>query len=265
MSILMCPPAFFGIEYEINPWMKIQNGVDNLKAQTQWRALQQTYLAMGENVEMVTPVSGLPDMVFSANAGLVWQNKFIVSNFKYSERKGEKKFWQDSLSKRGFEIITLPDQICFEGAGDGLFVGQTLYAGYGFRTDFESHLLVAKALDVEVVSLELKDPFFYHLDTCFSPLDSETVIFMPEAFTNDSVAKIRSSGIKLLEVTRDEAQSFVCNAVAINKTIVSSTGLVALNEPLIELGFKKIALEMGEFMKAGGGVRCLSLLLNVGN
>ncbi len=265
MRILMCRPEFFGIEYEINPWMHVEVSVDHELAERQWEALYNEYQRLGVEVELATPVKGLPDMVFTANAAVLWQRRAVLSNFQYPQRQGEEPHWRAALERLGFDVLELPSTVPFEGAGDALFVGERLFCGFGFRTDRASHGLVAEHLDVEVVTLELRDPRFYHLDTCFCPLDGETALFAPAAFSPESVDRIRALVPRAIEVPTDIAAGFACNAMPIDTCIASSPALLRLEPELLPLGFGVTGLEMTEFMKSGGGVRCLSLPLDMGS
>ena len=262
MAILMCPPDHYGVEYEINPWMKIENQVDRPTAQQQWQELFLTYRRLGQAVELAQPMPGHPDMVFTANAGIARGGKAVLSHFAHPERQGEEPFWWAAFHNRGYQVTLVPPTVAFEGAGDALFVGDRLFCGYGFRTDRAAHALVSNALDVEVISLELVDPSFYHLDTCFCPLSPKVVMFAPEAFSAESARVIRRSIPHVIEVPTAVALDFVCNAVTIGDQVVSSSGLENLADDLRHAGFRTTALPMTEFMKAGGGVRCLSLFLD---
>jgi len=263
MALLMCRPDFFGIEYEINPWMHVEVGVDKALATEQWQKLYDTYISLGEEIELVEPVQGLPDMVFTANAGLVWGNKFVRSNFHTRERQGEEPHFEKALTALGYELHTIDKALSFEGAGDGLFMGDTLFFGSGFRTDAGAHEVVGDILDVEVVSLELIDPHFYHLDTCFCPLNEKTVLFSPAAFTEESANTIRRRVPHVIEVPAETAQGFACNAMPVGDRVVSSVAATDLLQPLHEAGYDPIGLPMSEYMKSGGGVRCLTLPLNL--
>src|ERR1051326_486343 len=170
-QILMCPPNYFGIEYEINPWMDRQRGVDRERAIAQWQALYDTLTGpVGATVELLDPVACLPDMVFTANAGLVAGKRFIPSRFRHAVRAGEEPYFRRWFESRGYEILSLSEGTIFEGAGDALSCGDTLYAGYLFRSHAASHREISRLLGQRVLSLELSDPRFYHLDTCFCPL-----------------------------------------------------------------------------------------------
>ncbi len=262
MSILMCRPDYFGIEYEINPWMKVKNPVDREQAGKQWEALFLAYRRLNQTVELVEPRPGQPDMVFTANAGLVHDGKVVLSHFAHAERQGEEPFWWAALRDRYYQVKLLPGGVAFEGAGDALFVGDRLFAGHGFRTELAAHRLVGEALDVEVVSLELVDPRFYHLDTCFCPLSPEVVMYAPDAFAPESARTIRQRVAHVIEVPLEVAEAFACNAINIGGKVLSSMGVESLKQDLGHAGFSVLPLPMTEFMKAGGGVRCLSLQLD---
>jgi N-dimethylarginine dimethylaminohydrolase len=264
-AVLMCRPDHFGIEYEINPWMHVAIPVDHALATVQWEALHRTYVDLGVQVELAAPVAGLPDMVFTANAAVVWDGRAVLANFHHRERQGEEPHWRSELERLHFEVHELPRSLSFEGAGDALFVGDRLFCGTGFRTDRESHRPVARILEVEVVSLELVDPRFYHLDTCFCPLDATTVIAAPDAFSPASAQLIRQFVPNLIEVPVEVAAGFACNAMPLEKQVVSSLTVAQLADPLEAAGFTVIPMAMGEFLKAGGGVRCLSLPLGAGS
>jgi N-dimethylarginine dimethylaminohydrolase len=264
MAILMCRPDHFGVEYEINPWMHVDNQVDRSRALVQWNALRRAYADLGVEVVLADPAEGLPDMVFTANAGVVWDGRAVLSRFRHPERQGEEAHWTSVFESRGFSLAVPPRAMSFEGAGDALFVGCTLFAGWGFRTDRSAHRFVARALGVEVVSLELVDPRFYHLDTCFCPLNEQTVLFAPAAFSPASARTIRTLVPHVIEVPPDIAAGFACNAITVGTRVISSTAAERLEHPLHDAGFDTLALPMTEFMKSGGGVRCLSLPLDAG-
>ena len=262
MAILMCRPDHFGVEYEINPWMHIDNGADREKAEKQWQALYRAYTDLGQRVELAEPVKGLPDMVFSANAALTRGGTAVLSRFHHAERRGEEEHWRQVLTDLGQRVVEVPAGMSFEGAGDALFVGDRLFAGHGFRTDRESHPELGRLLDVEVVSLQLVDPRFYHLDTCFCPLAPGVVMFAPGAFSTASARAIRTLVPHVIEVPTALATDFICNGVVVGDTLLSSTGVEKMDEALHHEGFGATPLPMTEFMKAGGGVRCLTLELN---
>lgn len=262
MAILMCRPDHFGVEYEINPWMHVSVAVDPALATAQWEALRATYDRLGVAVDVVEPRPGLPDMVFTANAAVVWKGNAVLSSFRHPERQGEEPFWGEELERRGLSVQRLDPGLAFEGAGDALFVGDTLFCGHAFRTDRAAHAEVGRRLGVEVVSLELVDPRFYHLDTCFCPLNGRTVLFAPDALAPASARLVRKLVPHVIQVPLEVAAGFACNAMPVDGVVVSSLAAGRLERPLADAGFRTVELPMSEFMKSGGGVRCLSLPLD---
>ncbi len=260
--LLMCPPDFYGIEYEINPWMNRLVGTDRATSAMQWKSLQDTLIDLGVEIELVDPVQGLPDLVFTANAGLVYRKIFIPSRFRHGVRKGEEPYYTAWAQNHGWEVVSIPEMHCFEGAGDALFLGETLFAGYRFRSDARGHQWIGARLGVEVLPLELVDSRYYHLDTCFCPLSANQAIYFPGAFDEYGRSVLQSRIEQLIEVGADEAASFSCNAVVVGKTVVLNDGAPRLAEALRKLGFDVKPLCLTEFIKAGGSAKCLTLRLD---
>lgn len=262
-SLLMVRPEHYDIVYEINPWMHRAVRASPERAREQWNALYRTLTeGIGAEVRLAEPVPGLPDMVFTANAGLVQDHKVVLSNFRHPERQGEAAHFHRWFEAQGFEVVVLPAERWFEGEGDALFVGPTLFAGYHFRSDVYSHRLVEEILGVRVLSLELADPHFYHLDTCFCPLDAQSVAYYPPAFDEYARRVIEAEVPRRIEVVPDEAARFACNAVVLGDEVVLNTGCPQFESALRELGFTPHATPLDEFLKAGGSAKCLTLHLD---
>jgi arginine dihydrolase len=260
-KVLLCPPDHYGIEYEINPWMKRSQGAVLPLARAQWQGLREQLTALGCPIELVPPQVDLPDMVFTANAGLVLGNRFIRSNFRYPQRRGEEAHFEGWFAERNYEIVRLPEELFFEGEGDALFCGETLFCGYRFRSDIRSHQFLGEQLKCLVVSVELVQDRFYHLDTCFCPLPDGSALWFPDAFDEYGRQAIRKHVAGLIEVSPQEAMHFACNAVVWANDVVLPEGCPRLCEELIDRGFKPHPLAMTEFLKAGGACKCLTLFV----
>lgn len=259
-SLLMCPPDFYGIEYEINPWMDVRRPADAARAQAQWRALyEKLTLGLGIPVDLLDPVKGLPDLVFTANAGLVAPGRFIASRFLHPERQQEQPVYEAWFRRRGYRIDTLPEDTCFEGEGDALWLGDTLFAGYRIRSDVRSHQEVGALLGRQVLSLELVDPRFYHLDTCFCPLDARRALYYPPAFDEYGRRVIAQFVPEPIAVTEADAARFGCNAVVSGRDVVVQAGCEELERTLRAGGFTPHPVDLSEFHKAGGSAKCLVL------
>jgi N-dimethylarginine dimethylaminohydrolase len=260
-KLLLCPPDYYGIEYEINPWMhRADNAVPEIAAR-QWRGLREKLESLGCEVKIIEPVEKLPDMVFTANAGIVLGNRFIRSNFRFAERRGEEHYYDRWFESHGYKIVHLPGELFFEGEGDALFCGEILFCGYRFRSDIRAHQHLAELLKCLVISVELVEDRYYHLDTCFCPLPGGAAIWFPGAFDSYGQSAIRQHLNDLIEVAPEEATHFACNAIVLDKDIILPESTPRLCAELSRRGFQTHPLAMTEFLKAGGACKCLSLLL----
>ncbi len=260
--ILMCPPDYFGIEYDINPWMNMQQGANPQPARRQWQRLYQTLCDLGAAIDLLEPIPGLPDLVFTANAGLVFHDMFLPARFRFGVRQGESPHFEKWARDRGLTLVPLPESMSFEGAGDALFCGDTLFAGYRFRSDVRSHQWVGERLGVPALPLELVDPRFYHLDTCFCPVAAGVAIYYPGAFDEYGRSVLKDRIDRLVEVSAEEAVSFSCNAVVVGRSVVLNQGAPKLAAALESLGFNVRPLEFSEFIKSGGSAKCLTLRID---
>lgn len=256
----MCEPEYFTIAYEINPWMNLANQVDQRLALKQWLNLQKTYKELGCKVVTIEPDKNVPDLVFTANAGLVYSDLFFPSNFRFPERQTEQSLFIKWFRKNGYRIIKLPQDMIFEGAGDALFCGNKLYLGSGFRSDRNVANFLSKYIrDFEIVTLGLSNPYFYHLDTCFSPLPNGKFIYYPDAFDDESRIVLKNDGG--YEISEELCIYYGCNLTFVERTLV--TGFCDESLKLISenLNLKVKLLDMTEYIKSGGGTRCLSLFI----
>ncbi len=258
-TIAVCRPTFYSINYQINPWMSISNQVAKNTCVEQWSNLTDRLEEFGAEVIQIKPRQELPDMVFTANAGLVLKdrNTVVLSNFKHPERAPEQWWFREFFVERGTQVlIPISD---FEGAGDALFMGDQLIGAYGFRSDIEAYIEINPLLNKETKVVKLVDARFYHLDTCFCPLSDQHYMIYPKAFDAEGLAAIRSLGWTEIEVPDEDAKSFACNAVQVGKHVLIPTGSDQTAEALAKAGFVPTMAPMTEFIKAGGACKCLTL------
>ena len=254
---VMTAPRFFGVEYAINPWMDPGGSVDSAAALAQWENLGETYRRLGHVVDVVEPVAGLPDMVYAANGGLIVNGKAIAAQFKYSQRQPEARVYAQWMKSNGYH--PLYTRHINEGQGDLLPVGQILLAGSGFRTDVKAHAEIAEILGMPVISLDLVDPRFYHLDTALAVLDDTTIAYYPPAFTGRSCARLQALFPDAIVVGSADAYVFGLNAVSDGQHVVYPAAAAGFAQQLANAGFEPIGVEMSELLKGGGSVKCCTL------
>jgi ornithine--oxo-acid transaminase len=265
-TFLMCPPKLYDVNYVINPWMEGNvHRSSREQAATQWERLHAALSRIAQ-VLLVDPQPGSPDMVFTANAGLVRNGMVALSSFHHLERQGEEPHFRKWFHESGFAVREIPRATPFEGEGDALFEadGSRLWAGHGLRTKEDSHWHLTDMWGLEVIPLGLVDPRFYHLDTCFCPLSNGDVMYFPAAFDAASLARIeaRYPVEKRICVSEKDALRFACNAVNVGRTILLNEISADLCAELQSRGFRVVQVELTEFLKAGGAAKCLVLRLS---
>lgn len=256
---LLCRPSFYGVCYKINPWMRLAIPVDRNMAVSQWDNLRDRIIEHGGEVNLVKPREGLPDMVFTANAGLVPPGKkmFILSNFRFEERKREEWWFRQHMVDLTVPVFVTGN--LFEGAGDALVYDDFLVGGYGFRSDAAVYAELAPLYEKSIITMRLIDSRFYHLDTCFCPLEGKDYMIFPDAFGQEDLGRLRAHGGTEIAVPCKEAERFACNAVLIGRTVIMPSGCPETLQKLESRGYNVVPVEMSEFLKSGGACKCLTL------
>lgn len=273
---LMCPPRHFAVTYSINPWMNPQAWAESgaalhQTAQAQWEGLRAALAAAGAAIETLQPQPGLPDLVFTANGAVVLDGKAVLTRFRHGERQDEEPVFAAafaSLQARGLVegIVTLPDGVRLEGAGDCIFDPSrgVLWTGCGFRSDAIAAAAVERILGLPCVPLPLADPSFYHLDTAFCALPCGSVIYYPGAFTPPALAAIHAhvAPEHRIALDRGDAEHFAANAVCVDRTIVLSRCSAGLWRSLADRAYAVVETPLDVFWRSGGSACCLTLRLD---
>jgi len=259
-TYLMCPPEYFAVEYAINPWMNPDQPVDLALARRQWEQLKLTYLRLGHAVRIIDPVPGLPDMVFAANGATVIGGRVLGAKFRHAERQPESAIYLNWFRRSGFDQVTEAEQVN-EGEGDIVFGRGAIIAGYGFRTDLAAHHQVEAVFGIPVISVRLVDPRFYHLDTALLVLDESTAAYYPAAFDDDGRAALADRFGVLIEAKDEDAESLGLNGLSDGRNVVLPVQASGLAGQITAAGFTVVPVDMSEFMKAGGGLKCCTLEL----
>jgi N-dimethylarginine dimethylaminohydrolase len=296
----MCRPTYYTVAYEINPWMRLTRQPNHRLAVKQWNILYRLLTQqLGAQVRLLPPHPSVPDLVFTANAGLAagpptnWQfetesshrtrlstetvsahrtvrpvgggarRTLIRSNFRFPQRQREAPLVERYFRRAGYRIVSLPPRFDFEGEGDALWMGETLVFGFRYRSTAPAHAHLARRLRTEVLPVELVDRRFYHLDTCFCPLNASTALWYPKAFDRYGRKVIERLVEDLVSVSERDAMRFVCNAIVVGRSVVLPGGFSqAVRRQLTRRGFRLYLVDLSEFLKAGGAAKCLVLRLS---
>jgi N-dimethylarginine dimethylaminohydrolase len=258
----MCRPTYFAVDYAINPWMDPTAPVDVDLAIAQWSALADTYRSLGHTVDLIDPIAGLPDMVFAANGATVVDGKVLGAEFRYPERAAEGPAYLYWFERRGF--ATQEAKSVNEGEGDLLLTERYLLAGTGFRTDLDAHAQAQELFGRPVITLQLVDPRFYHLDTALTVLGGPAgVAYLPSAFSVGSQKVLRQLFPDAIIASADDAAVLGLNAVSDGHRVVLPVQAGGLAEQLTSRGYEPIGVDLSELRKAGGGPKCCTLEVRV--
>jgi len=258
-TVLMCRPSFFTVVYRINPWMDPALPTDTSLAVTQWETLYNTYLELGFDVELIDPIDGLPDMVYAANGGFVIDNIAYGASFTHPERQPEGPAYMDWFRGAGFDVRS-PANIN-EGEGDFLLVGPRILAGTGFRSASNSHQEIGEIYGREVVTLNLVNPSFYHLDTAIAVLDDTNIAYLESAFDEPSLVKLRELYPDAILATEEDAAVLGLNSYSDGYNVVIASRATDFERQLRERGYNPIGVDLSELLLGGGGVKCCTLEL----
>lgn len=276
--VLMCSPDYFDIVDVKNVHMQGHIGnTDKAQVDAQWQSLKDAYDVLLNNkvldeVSVIPGAPGCEDMVFCANQTLPWKMEdgsevVVMSRMRHESRQREVPYFEEFFKNKGFKPLHFNNVKMFEGMGDVIpHPGKRLlYGGYGHRTTAEAYDELATMLQTPVVALELINPKFYHLDTCFVPLSKDSVMLCREAFTEDGLAMIRQLFTKVYYIPEYEAEKyFSLNAHAFDahctKTAILQKGSAITVDVLKQEGYNVVEIETGEFMKSGGSVFCMKMM-----
>lgn len=272
-KVLLCPPTFFEVREVKNPYMRGLLPVDPVRAQHQWDLVCEAFRAAGFAVELIDPVPDLEDMVFAANPVFVGchprHGRFVVpGRMRYVSRRAEVRHYVDWFRARGYQLLDLElgDEF-LEGHGDLIWDadGSRVWAAHGFRSTcggVERFAAAMQRMNIPVISLQLVDEHFYHLDACFAPLQPGAALIYPGAFPAESLAAICSHIPRIYEVDREDALKFVCNGVSANGKFITPALTHCVREALSREDLEPVLLDTSEFLKSGGSICCLKLFFD---
>jgi N-dimethylarginine dimethylaminohydrolase len=272
---LMCRPEHFAVSYSINPWMDperwARDAGAHAAAEREWAALHRKLRALGAAVELVPPIAGLPDLVFTANAAVVLDGKALLARFRHLERQWEEGHFEAAfraLQAHGLidAVRKLPNDVVLEGAGDCVWDARRdlFWMGYGPRSEASAAPAVEETFGQDVVALELADPSFYHMDTALAPLPGGEVMYLPGAFTAAGLTAIRErvTPCQRIELAIDDGRRLAANTVAVGNALVMSGCSWRLRAQLGERGYNVVTTPLPSFLRSGGSAFCLTLRLD---
>lgn len=257
MQVFLGNHKYFDIEYKINPWMQEDVEISFDKANEQYNAIIQAF--KDENIPYkISKPAPYPDSVFIADSGFLINNIFICTNFKYKERQREVIYWQNFFQEQGYETVILPSSVLFEGTGDLIYTNSQVFLGHGIRTNLEAVKHIKPFIQKDIFPIELINDRFFHLDTCFFPIDDKNILLYKDAIAPESLKKLKEK-YNIITAEKKEAMNFALNIFRYEKTLFLNKGNPKTKKLLEEYGYKVAPLDLSEFIKAGGAIKCMTL------
>ncbi len=269
---LMVEPNHFRVDYAINPYMDVHDQPDPVCAREQWLALVDAIRSAGAEVEVLEQRPDSPDMVYAMNLGLVVNTgpavedrRVVLSHMRYAERRQETLSADPWFAENGFaaSYVGRDGVGAHLEAGDAFAFGDALVVGYGPRTEELGLKHLANDLDLRVRGLRITHPGMYHLDLAFCPLDETRAMVCPAALDEASAEALLALVPEPLVLTEEEALTFCANSVVIGSTILMPDVPDRVRAQLEAWGFEIVLVDVSEFHKGGGSIRCMTNPLDV--
>lgn len=245
---------------KINPHMKV-GAVDFQRARSQHRDFVSALRFCGAQVELLPFVHGCPDSVFMKDNALVVDGpagpRALLAAPRHVERGGEQEPRRRQLQHLHYQV-----QRCgvgtFEG-GDVVVAERGAFFGVGDRSSSGAASVVSSFLQRPVQTLELIDPAFFHLDTCFGLLTDGTALVAEGALSSTSMAQLRRHPVirNVVMIPRDDALQFGLNFVQVGDAVILHAGAKETARVLRLMGKVPVTVDLSEFLLSGGSAACL--------
>ncbi len=265
---LVCPPDYFDSTFLFNPWMSYRDSVDTGRARQQWDAMVAALEDAGAAVEILEPSPYSPAQVFTADGAIVLGREHALVLRNDGPRGAlEPRNFADWLRANGFTVESIPPNRTLDGGNtlrlhDGSFACGLKPGGDGSgETYFEKLLQLTTRSALHLVSLI--DRKYLHLDMVIGRVGDDGYLVF-EAALEGGLASLNGSPIlekQIIRVGSEDAAQYACNGITVGHTYFTGNISALLTASIERLGYRVVSLELGEFHKAGGGLKCLTLPL----
>jgi len=260
-DLFLCPPTFLELKYEINPWMHKNAPFSRPRAVEQWESLVEAYKKVDApgRIETAAPKEGLTELCFFGDSVFLCEGKALFGHFRHAEREPERPYVKEFLLARGFRGREVPEGVIFEGAGETMRWRDKILFGFGKRSDEVVRHFLRQTFKKDVVDFEMEKETFYHLDTALFPVHDDLIAYYPGAFGPIDTATIESLECEKIRVTEKDARAFACNSVVWGGVVFMAVGAPTLRKEIEKRGIDVEEFDISEFVKFGGGIKCLTL------
>lgn len=258
-NLFLCPPNYLEFEYIINPWMTEDTNFSLDNAVKEWSELYNLYISLyPDHTFRVEPKSGLTELCFLGDSIFSYKGHTVFSRLATSERYDETEYVIQVFRDLGFEGHRVPEGVYYEGSGETVVWNDIILVGYGQRSNDKIVNHLENELESRVIGLNLIDPKYYHLDTALFPVSNELIALYEPAFDKESIRVLENLDCELLKLDQQSALDFALNSIALNNNILVHYKAKSFISKLKKRGFDLYELDVSEFIKFGGGLKCLT-------
>jgi N-dimethylarginine dimethylaminohydrolase len=250
------------VDWTINPHMRI-GAVDSALACAQHARFARALRQAGATVLRLPFLHGAFDSVFTKDVAILFERDGVAhalpTTFKHDQRQVETLARQAQLARVGFSVAA-PIASTLEGGDVQILPHRGLaLLGHGVRSTRDSAAALAQAVGCEVVSLELRDPDLFHLDTALTVLGDDTLLYCAEAFTGVAQRQLMNLSFRRsIAVSLAEAKRFALNVVEVGSTIVTGIASPEMAACWSALGTRVVETPLDQFQLSGGSAACLT-------
>ena len=224
----------------------------------------------------------LQDLVFTADLGVVLEHLdsmevVVLSNFSSEPRRGETDVGKNFFQSMGYRTYVAPAK--FEGDAELKHLHDNVYVGgYGIRSERETYEWMERTFNMEVIKLELIDPYLYHLDCTVFPITMEDTLLCTEMYKKHELAALEKH-TNIIDVSVDNCLSGICNSIRLTSAILNASDILELKAGTEEyeaelrknrklediackLAFEVSYFNLNEYLKAGAALSCMAMHLN---
>ena len=239
------------------------------------------YRKLKDDAGWLKPPWELSDIIFAANQSLPFPNekRVMLSKMKRQDRRDEPPYLRNWYEDHGYETEMMEDLDhgeTFEGMGDAIWHPnrRLLWGGVSRRTSESAYDELARRLDTHVISFDIQyeaveeaiESRIFHTDICFSVLDENSVMIIPDLFGDEDLELFDQVWDTVVKCPLDEGSpdnGYACNAHCVDgQNVLIQEGNDVTKWRLRDAGFDVHPVPTGELIDAcKGSVFCMKMML----
>ncbi|NQW18356.1 MAG: hypothetical protein HQ478_12810 [Chloroflexi bacterium] len=248
--------------------MSFSDSVDITRATRQWNGMVEAMEEAGAEVELLEPSPDSPAQVFTADGAVILgDHQALILRNDGPRGALEPRNFADWLRDDGFEVESIPPNRTLDGGNTLRLHDDSFACGLKPEADGSGERYFAKLLKLTggtlLHQIRLTDRRYLHLDMAIGRVGDAGYLVFKSALEN-GLASLEGTPIvdrEIILVDTQDAERFACNGITIGDTFMTGKISASLIDAIERLGYRAVTLDLDEFHKAGGGLKCLTLPL----